>query len=97
MAGADAASEQALRALRDQIAEVYQHRAPDHDAYGFHVTIAYTMADFSKSEMAEYRAILRHAVERIVAETPVLELGLPEFCTFRDMYRFDPEMMLRSN
>jgi hypothetical protein len=97
MTGADAASEHALRSLRDRIAEVYQYRAPDHDTYGFHVTIAYTMADFSKAEVAEYRAILQQAVEQIAAATPVLELGLPEYCTFRDMYRFDPELMLRSS
>jgi hypothetical protein len=36
-----------------------------------------------------------NAVERIVSETPVLELGLPEYCTFRDMDRFDPERILR--
>jgi len=96
MVGADAAAERALRSLRDQIAEVYQYRAPDHDTYGFHVSIAYTMADLSKAEMEEYRELLRQAVERIVAETPVLELGLPEYCTFRDMYRFDPELILRA-
>jgi hypothetical protein len=95
MTGADAASERALRTLRDKIAEVYQYRAPDHDTYGFHITLAYTMADFSKAEMTRYRSILDNAVEGIVAATPVLELGLPEYCTFRDMYRFDPEIMLR--
>jgi hypothetical protein len=95
MEGADAASERTLRSLRDQIAEVYQYRAPDHDTYGFHVTIAYMMADLSREEMAEYRTLLHHAVERMVADTPVLELGLPEYCTFRDMYRFDMEHMLR--
>jgi len=95
MIGADAASERDLRSLRDQIAEVYQYRAPDHQTYGFHVTIAYTMAEFSSAEMAEYREVLRNAVERIVSETPVLELGLPEYCTFRDMDRFDPERILR--
>jgi hypothetical protein len=96
MAGADAASEKALRSLRDHIAEVYQYRSPDHDAYGFHITLAYTMADLSTSEMAEYRRFLRQAVERIASATPVLELGLPEYCTFKNMYRFDTEVMLRS-
>jgi len=96
MTGADEASERALRRLRNQIADVYQYRAPDHETYGFHITIAYTMANFSKPEMTEYRAILQQAVERIVAATAVLELGLPEYCTFKDMYRFDTELMLRS-
>jgi hypothetical protein len=44
--------------------------------------------------MAEYNEVLRQTVECIVAATPVLELGLPEYCTFRDMYRYDPELLL---
>jgi len=95
MIGADAASEHALRTLRDQIAAVYKFRAPEHENYGFHITVAYTMADLSKAEMAEYRTLLQKAVDQIVAATPVLELGLPEYCTFKDMYRFDPEVILR--
>lgn len=95
MEGADPASERTLRALRDRLADVYKFRAPDHDTYGFHITIAYTMADFNAAEMAEYRSILRPTLDRLTEATPVLELGLPEYCTFRDMYRFDTELILR--
>lgn len=96
MEGADPASERTLRALRDRLADVYKFRAPDHDTYGFHITIAYTMADLTTAEMAEYRSILRPALDHLIAATPVLELGLPEYCTFRDMYRFDTELILRA-
>jgi hypothetical protein len=96
MEGADPASERTLRVLRDRLADVYKFRAADHDTYGFHITIAYTMADLSAAEMAEYRSILRPALDRLTAATPVLELGLPEYCTFRDMYRFDIELILRA-
>jgi len=96
MEGAGQASERTLRALRDRLAEVYKFRAQDHDTYGFHITIAYTMAGLMAAEMAEYRSILRHALDRLTAVTPVLELGLPEYCTFRDMYRFDTELILRA-
>ena len=95
MTGVDPASERALRHLRDQLAQVYRFRAPDHDTYGFHITIAYTMADFSVAELVEYRALLQHHVELMTAATPILELGLPAYCTFRDMYRFDVESFLR--
>lgn len=97
MEGADAASEHVLRSVRDQLADVYKFRAPDHDTYVFHITIAYTMADMSAAEMSAYRLILQKAVDQMTASTPVLELGMPEYCTFRDMYRFDPEVMLRSS
>ncbi len=96
MEGADPTSERTLRALRDRLADAYKFRAPDHDTYGFHITIAYTMADLTVAEMAEYRSILRPTLDRLIAATPVLELGLPEYCTFRDMYRFDTELILRA-
>jgi len=96
MEGADAASERTLRVLRDRLADVYRSRAPDHNTYGFHITIAYTMADLTAAEMTEYRSILRPALDRLTAATPVLELGLPEYCTFHDMYRFDTELILRA-
>jgi hypothetical protein len=96
MEGADPASERILRVLRDRVADAYKFRAPDHDTYGFHITIAYTMADLSANEMAEYRSILMPALDRLTAATPVLELGIPEYCTFRDMYRFDTELILRA-
>ena len=96
MEGADAASERTLRVLRDRLADVYKFRAPDHNTYGFHITIAYTMADLTAAEMAEYRSILKPALDRLIAATPALELGLPEYCTFHDMYRFDTELILRA-
>lgn len=97
MMGADPASERVLRTVRDRLAEAYQYRSKDHDAYAFHITIAYTMADLTADEMKQYRALLRQAVDRLVAETPVLELGLPEYCTFPNMYRFDTEVILRTS
>jgi hypothetical protein len=54
------------------------------------------MADLTAAEMAEYRSILRPTLDRLIAAMPVLELGLPEYCTFCDMYRFDTELILRA-
>jgi len=96
MEGADAGSERILRTVRDRLADAYRFRALDHDMYGFHITIAYTMSDLSASEKTEYHALLQQAVDRITATTPVLELNLPTYCTFRDMYRFDTEVILRT-
>lgn len=95
MEGADAAAEHALRVTRDQLAEVYQYHAADHATYGFHITLAYTMQDFTQPEMNLYQQILQRGIEQIASRTPVLELGLPEFCTFPDMYRFYPEVLLQ--
>jgi hypothetical protein len=96
MKGADPNAEHTLRAIRNRLADVYQYRGPEHDNYGFHITIAYTMTDLSAEEMTHYHALLQDAVNRLTRETPVLSLGLPEYCTFRDMFRFDTEVILRS-
>jgi len=95
MTGTDPAAEHVLRNLRNRLADAYRYRAPDHDTYTFHVTIAYQLTDMSPTEMAAYRAILRKATDNLLATTPVLELGLPEYCTFPDMYRFDVEQILQ--
>jgi len=52
MEGAGQASERISAPLRDRLAEVYKFRAQDHDTYGFHITIAYTMAGLMAAEMA---------------------------------------------
>ena len=96
MVGADAEAEIALRTTRDQLSRVYNHRDPDHDQYGFHITLAYTLRALTVEEQKEYREILSRSMTRILARTPVLELGLPEFCTFPDMSVFSPECFLRA-
>lgn len=83
-----------LRAVRDQLAEVYGFRTKDHDQYTFHITMSYQLARFTEQEQAAYRRILRAHVRRIVAATPVLELGEPEYCVFPDMFRFEPKTLL---
>jgi len=46
-------------------------------------------------EIQEYHAILNRNMLKILARTPVLELGLPEFCIFPDMSVFYPEVIMR--
>lgn len=96
MVGADAEAEAALRKTRDQLSRVYNHRDPDHDQYGFHITLAYTLHALTSEEEKEYREILARNMPRILVRTPVLELGLPEFCTFPDMSVFYPECFLQT-
>lgn len=83
-----------LRALRDQLADVYGFRAKDHDQYTFHITMSYQTARFTPQEQASYRRILRARLGQIVAAAPVLELGVPEYCVFPDMFRFEPKALL---
>jgi hypothetical protein len=79
-----------LRNLRDRMAEeVFRFRTPDHATYGFHLSLAYQMKPLSQEEEREHQDILKHHVPGIIAAAPVIELGVPEFCTFEDMFRFE--------
>jgi hypothetical protein len=86
-----------LRRLRDRLAdEVFLYRAKNHATFGFHISLAYQMRGFTLEERREYQDILQHHIPIIVAAAPVIELGVPEFCTFEDMYRFEIRTLLRT-
>jgi hypothetical protein len=90
----DPQEEAKLRTLRDQIAVAYGFRLKDHATYQFHMTMSYQMAPFTPEEQAAYRSLLRPHIQRIIAAQPILELGVPEYCTFPDMFRFEPKKLL---
>jgi hypothetical protein len=54
------------------------------------------MRGFTSEEKQEYEAILQHHLPIIANAAPVIELGVPEFCTFEDMYRFEMRTLLRT-
>jgi hypothetical protein len=86
-----------LRNLRDRLAsEVFRFRTSDHDAYVFHISLAYQMSRLTPEEARQHQAILERHVPMVMAAAPVIELGLPEFCTFDDMYRFEVLSLLRT-
>ncbi|WP_213806085.1 DUF1868 domain-containing protein [Granulicella sp. dw_53] len=94
---ADEREEANLRNLRDRMAkEIFRFRTPDHATYGFHVSLAYQMKPLTREEAVQHQDILKHHVPAIVAAAPVIELGIPEFCTFDDMFRFEIRALLRT-
>jgi hypothetical protein len=83
-----------LRVVRDQLAEVFGFRTKDHDQYTFHITMSYQLDKLTPGEQVKYRQILRGHIRHIVEAEPVIEIGEPEFCTFPDMFRFEPKVLL---
>jgi hypothetical protein len=97
IAPADDKENAKLRNLRNRLAsEVFRFRTKDHDAYVFHVSLAYQLSRLTPEEDREHRAILERHVPVIMATSPLIELGIPEFCTFDDMYRFEIRSLLRT-
>ena len=86
-----------IRKLRDRMAdEVFRYRTADHDSFGFHISMAYQIRALTVVERREYQSILMDHLPVLIAAAPVIELGIPEFCTFGDMYRFEIQTFLRS-
>ena len=86
-----------LRDLRNRLAsEVFRFRTKDHDSYVLHVSLAYQMSPLTVREEKQNREILEQCVPRIIEAAPIIELGIPEFCTFEDMFRFEIRSLLRT-
>lgn len=94
MIAANTDEEKKLRFLRDQLAEVFGFQLKDHADYQFHITMSYQMAPLTPQEKDAYRQLLRAYIKLIADAAPVLELGIPEYCTFPDMFRFEPQKLL---
>lgn len=95
LVGADSGEEHKLRRLRDRLSDCLGIRAPTHDAYYFHISVGYLIQPFTPAErtaflarQAAWRAMVRDAA-------PVIALGAPEYCTFKDMFAFDRQFFLR--
>jgi hypothetical protein len=94
---ANANEELKIRTLRDRMAdEVFRYREANHDTFGFHVSMAYQMRGFTGGESQKYQELLAQHVTTIGAATSIIELGVPEFSTFENMYRFEVEALLRT-
>ena len=85
---ADEAEERKLRRLRDRLSDAVGIRAPGHDSYRFHTTLAYILRQLSAAEAeAARRAMARWAASAAEAE-PVIAFDSPEFCTYDDMFAY---------
>lgn len=94
LTGATDADEATARAWRDGLVGPFDHRTPGHDAYTFHVTLAYIIDWLPDAMLSDYRQALAELTEEFQRRIPVLELGPPAFCTFSDMNSFPPVMTL---
>ena len=94
LTGATDADEACARRWRNALTEVMGYRAPNHDAYTFHVTLAYVIDWLPDDMLAEYRTALAELTREFAERVPVVELGPPCFCTFADMNSFPPLLTL---
>ena len=91
---ADGAESKKLSRLRDRLSETLTIREPDHESYGFHITLGYLIRWLTPEENITFRKELRRWRETLAESCPVIELGAPEYCTFDDMFAFHRQLHL---
>lgn len=83
-----------LSRLRDRLSKRLSVRAPNHDAYRFHITLAYQIQWLTPAEHAEFRRVLKGWHENLARRCPVIALGAPEYCYLKDMFAFERQFYL---
>jgi len=92
--GYSAPDERLLRQARDDLAERFHYRHPDHETYTFHITMAYLKEWLPADATEVYVPALAKLTTEFAAEVPFIDLGPAEFCTFNDMNHFEPVLRL---
>lgn len=87
----DEQENQKLRRLRNRLAAQLRLRAPDHDNYGFHISLAYLIDWMTTAQKREYAAVQAACFKMLGQSFPVIELGVPAYCVFYDMFAFDSQ------
>jgi hypothetical protein len=83
----------AIRHLRDRLADVTKMRQKGHEKYRFHLGVAYLLRHLSDEQDKELTEFLMRHFKDMPKE---LELGLPEFCRFEDMFAFERLLYLKN-
>lgn len=83
----DEATAGRLREARNEFAEMMKLRRPDHDRYGFHVTIGYLVRFLDATEAAAMQRATIDWRQRLAAHGP-LTIPSFHFCLIRDMFAF---------
>lgn len=77
-----------LRRLRDRLSDHLQIKTADHDAYRFHISVAYQVDWLSDAEIADFETAFSLWHRNLTNKAHVFEFGAPEFSTFEDMYSY---------
>jgi hypothetical protein len=89
--GATVEEERRMRRLRDRLADTLGFRAPNHETYKFHISVAYLMRHIEGDERQELNKVLAQLLPGTQRE---FELGAVEFCTFENMYDYPRQFYL---
>ncbi len=84
---ADAAE---LRRYRDDLSDAFSLRFPNHDEYGFHISIGYFTKEPTPEECAQIEAFREEGTKYIESRDITFVMQPPVLTFFDDMFRFNP-------
>lgn len=84
----DAATHAIMRGLRDTLRDATGLHRPDHDAYEFHVSLAYLTRWFDEVDAVCFIDALDGVLDRYRAALDEIVLGPVEVCEFETMHAF---------
>ncbi len=91
----DAAQSRQLRDLRRRLSEATGIRISDPDTYGFHISLAYWIKPLTPEQTEAFDRAHRQWRATLSKTAPVITLGPPEFCVFKDMFAFERQFFLQ--
>lgn len=92
---ADEESEASLRRYRDQVAAALGLRLPGHDAYTFHITLAYTLT-LPEPGGKEALSVIEQSINALLARQPAFTVDAPHVAFYHDMLEFYPGRISRN-
>jgi hypothetical protein len=88
--GKTPSDEAAARDWRNRLSQSLRLRAPGHDDYAFHTTLAYVKRALPTAALPVWRATMAEWTARLQDEIPQMDLAPPAFCSFENMCAFSP-------
>jgi hypothetical protein len=92
--GATLQDEANARVWRDRLSEALGLRTPNHDSYGFHLTMAYAVDWLSLEALPKWKEELEDFTDILKQRVEILDIARPALCTFSDMNAFRPVRQL---
>lgn len=77
-----------LKSFRDEVSNKLGLRFPDHDRYGFHISLAYQLWEMTEDETKEINRICAMWNEKLKKDRPIFPLQQPDITYFDNMYMF---------
>ena len=91
---ADAVQETKLRDLIKRLSDRLEITPPNIGTYRFHTTLGYAIQWLTPAEDERFRTLMDKWRRQIMAVSPIIVFGAPEYCLLQDMYAFRRQFYL---